>query len=153
MNEITKNKLKMLEAKHKKQEKAAPQLKVYYGFSKINKIQKREAICIDFENEQGAGSENSRSGKSLRKRVEIVAERFQTPGETADAAHCNRVFTEYLIFMDDKRIGGSLEKALRANIDADSKNVPMEELKTIADKLRREYLATHPDYREPSNAI
>ena len=57
MNEITKNKLKMLEAKHHGDiQKAASRgtLRVYYGFSKVNRVQKHEAIAIVFENEQSA---------------------------------------------------------------------------------------------------
>ena len=67
MNEITMQHLKMLEAQHPKQERRKmSRLKVYYGFSKINKIQKREAIQVSFENEQGAGNEGTRSGKTLQ---------------------------------------------------------------------------------------
>ena len=68
-------------------------LKVFYGWSKINKIQKREAIAIAFENSEGAGWENSRSGKSIRKTMTICYERYQTDEEMKDADFHNRVFT------------------------------------------------------------
>ena len=83
---MTMQQLKILEAQHPKQEKQKmSRLKVYYGFSKINKIQKREAIQVTFENEQGAGSEGTRSGKTLRKLMNIVTERYQTEQEASDA--------------------------------------------------------------------
>ena len=113
MNEMTMQHLKMLEAQHPRQEKRKmSRLKVYYGFSKINKIQKREAIQVSFENEQGAGSEGTRSGKTLRKLMNIVTERYQTEQEATDAKSHNRMFTSYFIFLDDKKINGSLKRAL-----------------------------------------
>lgn len=143
--------LKMLAAQHPKQESQEPsRLKVYYGFSKINKIQKREAIQVAFENERGAGYEGTRSGKTLRKIMNIVTERYQTEKEAADAAMCNRMFTSYYIFLDDKKIGGSLEKALIANLEADKNNVSPRELKTIAEKLKKSFMVSHPFYEEPS---
>jgi len=112
MNTITENTLKRLEATHGKkvQESEKPRLKVFYGWSKINKIQKREAIAIAFENEELAGYENRRSGKSLRKTMTICYERYQTEEEMRDAPFHNRVFTVYNVFLDDKHIGGSLKR-------------------------------------------
>lgn len=142
--------LKRLEATQKKPARTNnARLKVYYGFSKINKIQKREAIAVVFENEEMAGWENRRSGKSLRKQMNIVTERYQTPEEERDAELCNRVFAVYYIFLDDKKIGGSLEKVLLANSEADRKQISKEERKRIADLLRMAYHESHPDYREP----
>ena len=152
MKQTTLQHLKMLEVQHPRQEvKKTPRLKVYYGFSKINKIQKREAICIAFENEQSAGSDGSRSGKTLRKIMDIVTERWQSPEEAADARLHTRVFTSYLIFLDDKKIGGSLEKALTVNMEADKNHVSHEERKAIAEKLKLSYLTSHPEYREPTS--
>jgi hypothetical protein len=150
MNAVTMNKLKMLDAQHPKQEDQEPsRLKVYYGFSKINKIQKREAIQVVFENERGAGYEGTRSEKTLRKIMNIVTERWQTPGEAADAAHANRMFTSYLIFLDDKKVGGSIKKALYYNSQADKNNVSEKERKEINEKLERFFLSAHRDYKEP----
>ena len=124
-------------------------LKVYYGFSKINKIQKREAIQIVFENEKGAGNNTSRSGKTLRKLMDIVTERFQTEQEAIDASKNTRVFTSYYIFLDDKKIGGSLKRALQVNSDADKNNVSEKMRMSIMEKLERAFKATHIGYREP----
>ena len=142
----------MLEAKaHGTATKAAAthgRLRVYYGWSKINKIQKREAIAVAFENKELAGDEDRRSGKSLRKTMTICYERFQTEAEMSDAPFCNRVFTVYNVFMDDKKIGGSLEKALFYNANADENHVSKKERDIIADKLRSAYKTSHPDYFE-----
>lgn len=156
MNEITRNKLKLLEAKHHGDiQKVASRgtLRVYYGFSKVNKVQKQEAIAIVFENEQSAGSETSRSGRQLRKIVDIVTSRLQSPEEASCAAMSNRVFTQYLIFLDDKRIGGSLEKALQENLEADVKNASRNILTDIKNRLYAAYIAKHPDYREPTRQL
>lgn len=154
MKTTTMQHLKMLEAQHpRRQPSAASRLKVYYGFSKLNKIQKREAIQVSFENEQGAGSDGSRSGKTLRKLMNIVTERYQTTEEASDAAYHNRMFTTYLIFLDDKKIGGSLEKALAVNMAADHNHVGQKMLKEIADKLRVSYMASHPGYKEPTKQL
>lgn len=142
--------LKMLEAQHPKENrKTTPRLKVFYGFSKINKIQKREAIQITFENEQGAGSDTSRSGKQLRKQMDIITERWQTEKETSDATMYNRVFTTYYIFLDDKKIAGSLKRALMINSEADKNHVSEKERKIIMEKLERAFLSSHADYKEP----
>lgn len=128
-------------------------LKVYYGFSKINKIQKREAIQIVFENEKGAGNDTSRSGKTLRKLMDIVTERFQTEQEATDASKNTRVFTSYYIFLDDKKIGGSLKRALQVNSDADKNNVSEKMRMSIMEKLERAFKAAHIGYREPTEQL
>ena len=153
MNEMTKQQLKILEAQHLKQETGKmSRLKVYYGFSKINKIQKREAIQVSFENEQqGAGSEGTRSGKTLRKLMNIVTERYQTEQEASDAPSHNRMFTSYFIFLDDKKIDGSLKKALQVNSEADKNHVSEKERKEIADKLKTSFIASHIGYKEPTS--
>ena len=102
-----------------------------------------------FENEELAGDENRRSGKSLRKTMTVVAERWQTPEEMADARFSNRVFTIFNVFMDDKHVRGSLAKALGENMKADAKNVSQPMLKDIRERLERAYIAVHRDYKEP----
>ena len=150
MKAMTMQHLKMLEAQHPRQEKRKmSRLKVYCGFSKINKIQKREAIQVSFENEQGAGSEGTRSGKTLRKLMNIVTERYQTEQEASDATSHNRMFTSYFIFLDDKKIAGSLKRALLINSEADKNHVSEKERKIIMEKLERAFLSSHADYKEP----
>ena len=144
------DKLHCLEQKHQRQQKrntdktvtTCNQLKVYYGWAKINKIRKREAISVIYENEPGAG-EHCRYSKTLKKSQETVFVRFQSEEESLDAIHHNRVFTEFSIFMDDKAIGGDLEKALQANFDADKNHVPEDTRMEIKELLRRNYLGNH----------
>ena len=155
MNTITENTLKRLEITHGKkvQESKKPRLKVFYGWSKINKIQKREAIAIAFENEELAGYENRRSGKSLRKTMTICYERYQTEEEMRDAPFYNRVFTVYNVFLDDKRIGGSLKKALADNSEKDKNHVSENERKRISQSLETAFIAAHPGYQEPTREL
>ena len=67
-----------------------------------------------------------------------------------DAEFHNRVFTVYNVFLDDKRIGGSLRKALADNAEKDRKHVSPEELKKISQSLETAFIATHTGYKEPS---
>lgn len=128
-------------------------LKVFYGWSKINKIQKREAIAVAFENEELAGNVCRRSGKSLRKTMTVCYERFQTEAEMSDAPFKNRVFTTYYVFLDDKAVKGSLERALKINSESDKNYVSVEERKRISEKLRAEFIASHRDYKEPTREL
>lgn len=139
----------LLEARQARPAKREKRLKVFYGWSKINKVQKKEAIAVFFENEVGAGSEPSRSSKTLKKLVDVVAERVQTEKEMQDASFCNRAFTVYYIFLDDKAVKGSLERALEINSQADKNHIPSTLRKEIEEKLRKRYLEVHPDYKEP----
>ena len=142
--------LHRLEKKHQRKQKRAAnetatkcsQLKVFYGWAKLNKIRKREAISIIFENEAGAG-EHHRMGKALQKSQETVFVRNQTEEEAKDAAAHNRVFTEYSIFLDDKAVNGDLEKALDINDEADKNHVSQETRQQIRQALRQHYVLHH----------
>ena len=142
--------LRQLEQKHNLQKKRNADktvtnrnlLKVYYGWNKLNKIRKREAISVVFENEAGAG-EHCRYSKTLKKLQETVFVRCQTDAEAEDAKSYNRIFTEYSIFLDDKAINGDLEKALQVNFEADKNHVPEETRLEIKELLRRNYRKNH----------
>ena len=153
MEKTNYDKLKMLEATHQPHRQARKHLKVYYGWSKINKIQKKEAIAVIYENEAGAGLETSRSHKTLRKLIDICYERVQTEEEAEDARNANRVFTCYYIFLENRKIQGSLEVALWLNNQADINNVERTERDKIMDALRRHYLYRHPAYKEPTRQL
>lgn len=153
MEKMTYDKLRNLEAKHQVHRHAKRRLKVYYGWSKINKIQKREAIAVAFENEEGAGWENSRSGKSLRKTMTVCYERYQTEKEMSDAAAYNRVFTVYYVFLDDKAVKGILSRALQINSESDKNHVTSSERKLISEALERSFMASHIGYKEPTRQL
>ncbi|MBQ9524802.1 MAG: hypothetical protein IJR69_06745 [Bacteroidaceae bacterium] len=150
MNTILIDQLKRLELQHSADKKPASKvrLRVYYGWAKLGKIRKREGISIIYENTEGV-ADHHRMGKVLTKAQHTVCWRYQTEGEAKDAKQINRVFTEYSVFLDDKKIGGSLEAALRQNSLADQKNVSPSERRKIADRLRAWYMSEHKDYKEP----
>ena len=105
----------ILDSKHQKERSRLQnkKLRVFYGWSKVNKIRKKEAISVIFENDR---MNEEKTLKAVGKYQETVYIRPQTDGEKLDAEHSNRMFTEYSVFMDDKRIKGSLEKALQINM-------------------------------------
>lgn len=127
-------------------------LRVFYGWAKLGKVRKKEAISVIFENQPNAGWHH-RTATTLQKMQNTVIARFQTEDEAKDAAHSNRVFTEYSIFLEDKKIGGSLEEALRVNSESDRNNVSQQKRKEIAAELRRAYLQAHPHYKEPTRQL
>lgn len=122
-------------------------LRVFYGFAKLSKIRRKEAISIIFMNDI---IREDKLLKAINKYQETVYVRNQTEAEARDALHSNRVFSEYSIFLDDKKINGSLTLALRANDEADKNNVPKETRIEIAEALRSHYLLHHPLYKEPN---
>lgn len=150
MNSILIDQLKRLDFQHSSDKKSVKKtrLRVFYGWAKLGKIRKREAISIIYENEEGV-ADHQRMGKVLTKAQHTVCWRYQTEGEAKCAEQVNRVFTEYSVFMDDKKIAGSLEAALRANSLADQKNVSASERLRIASELKQWYMSEHRDYKEP----
>lgn len=111
-------------------------LRVFYGWTKINKVRKSEAISVIFEN---AKQNEDRTMRFINKMQDTVYIRKQTKAEAADAASINRMFTEYSIRLDDKKIGGDLEKALETNFESDKNHVSMEERIVIREELRKTY--------------
>lgn len=140
--------LLLLDSKHRK-ERYLPRnknLRVFYGWAKVNKIRKKEAISVIFENDR---MPEEKTLKAIGKFQDTVYTRQQTDNEKMDAEHSIRMFTEYSIFMDDKEIKGSLKKALQINMDADRNNVGKKVLDEIAAQLHEHYMMLHRDYKEP----
>lgn len=126
--------------------KCKQRLRVYYGWAKLGKVRKREAISVIYENEV---QREDKVEKSINRYQNTCFVREQTEKEKLDAVNSNRVFTEFSIFLDDKQIKGSVEAAIKANNDADRKNVPEAVRKQIENSLRMAYKIDHPNYREP----
>lgn len=105
-----------------------------------------EAISVIFENDR---QNEGKTLKTIGKFQDTVYIRKQTDNEKLDAEHSNRMFTEYSVFMDDKRIKGCLEKALQINRNADRNNVSKKVLDEISAKLREAFMIAHRDYKEP----
>lgn len=123
-------------------------LRVHYGWARINKIRKREAISVIFENDKQV---EERTHRFIKRMQDTVYIRYQTDGEALDAAGAIRMYTEFNIFMGHKNIKGSLDAALLENFRADSKNVSNKILEEIRDELHRAYILAHPHYKEPRN--
>lgn len=138
----------ILDSKHQKERSSVQgkNLRVFYGWAKVNKIRKKEAISVIFENDR---MPEEKTLKTIGRFQDTIYTRQQTYNEKLDAEHSIRMFTEYSIFMDDKKIKGSLEKALQVNMDADRNNVGKKVLDEIAAKLREHYMMLHWDYKEP----
>lgn len=121
-------------------------LRVWYGWARQNKIRKKEAISVIFENEQG---DSDRKQLFIKRMQDTVFVRFQSEEEAKDAEGINRVFTEYSLFMDNKAICGSLSQALTINHQKDRNHVGEDVRDKIMDALRSAYLRSHPKYKEP----
>ena len=126
-------------------------LPVYYGWAKINKIAKREALTVFFLNDKTGPRIGKDGYDGVSRFIEICHMRYQTEEEMKDARSATRVYTVYSIFMDDKHINGSLEAALRKNFDADKNHVSEDERRKIMEKLKVHYMRKHPNYKEPKN--
>lgn len=109
-------------------------LEVHYGWAKLNKIRKRPALSVVFENSYEASAE--RGEQSLRKFQVTFYTRKQTIQEAEDGAIQNRIFTEYSMFLFDPKVKGDLEYLLEQNFIADKNNVPEEIREEIRTALR-----------------
>lgn len=115
-------------------------LRVFYGWARINKVRKAEAISVIFENRK----QNEEKVQSfIRRMQDTVYVRNQTIGEQADGVPQNRMYTEFSIRMASKHINGDLEKALQTNFVADCNNVSETERETILHALREHYKMIH----------
>ena len=123
-------------------------MKVYYGWTKKNKIAKRDALTVIFLNAPTPLRINKDGKDGVTKMIHVAYEREQTKGEMQDARLSNRIYTVFYIFMDDKKINNSLTKALQVNYDADQNNVSKAERERIRQALMDEYLRLNPDYKE-----
>lgn len=123
-------------------------LKVYYGWARIGKIRKKRALSVIFENEWH-GCRCDRGQRILRAAQETVIERYQDEEEEKAAKDCNRIFTEYSLFFDEKPINGSLNKILQINSEADKNHVSKAMRNKIAEALRKAFMQSNRRYREP----
>lgn len=141
-------KLASLDRKHQSERRSVnnKMLRVFYGWAKINKTRKKEAISVIFENDR---QRENRTMQFIKRMQETVYVRDQTDTEKCDAECANRMYTEYSIFLSDKQLHGSLELALKVNSEADKNHISEEERIKIADALREHYLTLHRDYKEP----
>lgn len=110
-------------------------LNVYYGWAKLNKIRRRPAISVIYENELNAQF-SERAKNTLNRLQHTIYVRKQTTDEAADGKHENRIFTEFSLFLDDKKIKGDLDYLLKINFEKDQFNVSEKERETIRKQLK-----------------
>lgn len=145
--------LAMMDMKHRNQKVSKDALYVFYGWTKINKVMKKESIMVIFMNEN-PGPRVGRDGcGGVTRFMNVAYKRKQTDREAADAQYSNKIYTCYEIYMNDPHIKGSLEAALKENSDADKNNVSQSERDAISKALRLMYLTSHPGYKEPTRQL
>lgn len=121
-------------------------LKVFYGWAKMNKIRKRQALSVIFENDK---QDEERTRRFVSRMQDTVYERLQTDAEKQDAEGSNRMFTEYSTFMDHPRIKGSLNAILESNFNADKNHVSVQIRNEIRECLRASFMKVNRSYKEP----
>ena len=125
-------------------------MQVYYGWSRLNAVTKREGIAVIFMNVDYTPPRLNKDGHNgVTARMHLCYERKQTTKEAEDAKTKNRIYTAYYIFMDQHK--NSLEKVLTTNYLADENNVSKAERERIREALRVDFMNRHPDYKEPDN--
>lgn len=120
----------------------APRLRVFYGWTRINKTRKKEALSVIFENER---QNEDRTQLFIKRMQNTVYVRIQTDDEAKDGTLSNRMFTEYNIPVAGKPFYGDVEALLRDNYHADENNVSKAERERIREALLKAYRADHPD--------
>ena len=144
--------LAMMDVKHRRTPKRDA-LSVYYGWTKINKVMKKESIMVIFMNENPGPRVGKDGCDGVTRFMNVAYKRKQTEQEAADAQRSIKIYTCYEIYMNDPHIQGSLEAALKENSDADQNNVSQSERDAISKALKEAYLLAHPGYREPRRQL
>lgn len=128
-------------------------LPVYYGWSKLNGAQKREALAVIFLNAAPGPRINKDGANGVTRYLDVVYTRYQTADEMKDAAKSNRIYTRYELYLDDKNINGSLDALLYENYKADENNVSKPEREKIKAALKARFLQIHKNYQDPGRQL
>ena len=123
-------------------------LRVWYGWEKLNKVKKHEALCIIYED---SIQHEDRTMNFVNKSMKVSYVRNQTEEEMKDAALNNRCFFVYSSRLDRKEFNGSLYLCLLNNFIADSNNLNEKVRKDIWKKLEEDFISQHPLYSEPNS--
>ena len=107
-------------------------LRVWYGVDRLNKIMKKPAVSVVYENERYNSDKNERK---VKQRMDVAYMRYQTDGEADDAENCSRVFHVYTMYIFEKPYKGDIEFLLNQNYLADENHVSAEEREIIRTKL------------------
>ena len=128
-------------------------LPVYYGWSKLNGAQKREALAVIYLNAAPGPRINKDGLNGVSRYLDVVYIREQTADEQRDGLKSNRIYTRYELYLDDKRINGSLDALLHENYRADENNVSKPEREKIKAALKARFLQTHKNYKDPGRQL
>ena len=110
-------------------------MNVHYGFAKLNKIRKKRALTVMFEN----CALTERGEKFMKKMMHVVCLRRQTDAEVSEGKLQNRAFTSFEYFLDEKPFLGNIEHVLENNFIADENHATVEIREDIRVKLREAY--------------
>ena len=119
-------------------------LNVWYGWSVVNKIRKKPALSVIFDN---GGGNSERGLKSLKRFQTTFYVRKQTISESLDAKQQNKIFTEYSTYIFEKPFNGNIEKVLENNLKADINNVGEAELHEIKKALETGFRKFYKEIR------
>lgn len=119
---------------------APSDLNVYYGWCILNKIRRKPALTVIFENEKNY---TGRAQNLIKRSQNTCYVRKQTISEAEDGKHQNRVLTEFSLFINQKPFNGDLEKVLEVNYQKDINNVSEDVLIEIKEALRKGYKKTY----------
>ena len=116
-------------------------MKVHYGFAKLNKIRKKRALTVMFEN----SGLTDRGEKFMKKMMHVVCSREQSKEEAEDSRYQNRVFTTYELFIDEKPFHGDIEAVLECNFQKDRNHASVEAREEIREQLRKAYRVAYSE--------
>lgn len=146
--DLISERLARLDMKYRRGQSAeTKRLRVFYGWAKVNRVRKKEAISVIYENDS---QNEERTMRFISRMQDTVFIRDQTGEEKKGASGAVRMYTEYSVFLDERRFQGSIFLALRYNSEADSRNVDEDVRDTILERLKEAYMKAHPGYREPA---
>ena len=116
-------------------------MKVHYGFAKLNKIKKKRALAVMFEND----ALTDRGEKFMKKMMYVVCSREQSEEEAKEGKLQNRVFTTFESFIKEKPFDGDIEAVLEHNFQADCNHASVEVREEIREKLRKAYRVVYSE--------
>lgn len=143
--------LKRLEVLHKGRRMQKVTFKVYYGWAKLNKVQKKEALTVIYVNDVVPPRINRDGMDGVTKYMKVAWVRDQTADEMSGAPNANKIYTSFSIFLD--KYNGSLKGVLDENDRADMEQVSEIERDNIYKALERAYIDEHPGYKEKESEL
>lgn len=125
------------------------ELKAYYGLLKLTKKAiRRPSIIVVFEN-----GKSFKNVIRINQMMKVLHIRNQTKQELIDAKVCNRMFTVYEMFLDDKKYNNDPEKAIEHNYMADKNHVSEQERIKIKKAIQSEIYAFYDIKVKPKQQL